>query len=104
MLVELSLVLLVIRDPVLDAQAKLYDWPTVAAMLALQPGLVSVQPASRWSALHQAAEAGLSMRAVKQKQNHCACMAPHSIMSATRDIHVRVRSVAHNRMVCRAGR
>jgi hypothetical protein len=39
----------------LDA-AKEYDFDKVKKMLAKAPGLVDVQPAGRWSALHQAAQ------------------------------------------------
>ncbi|CAE7556687.1 TNKS2 [Symbiodinium sp. CCMP2592] len=39
-------------------QAKSYNFVAVKDMVTAQPGLVNVQPAGRWSALHQAAEAG----------------------------------------------
>lgn len=39
-------------------QAKQYNFVAVREMLEASPGLVNVQPAMRWSALHQAAEAG----------------------------------------------
>lgn len=38
--------------------AKSFDFKTVREMLEETPELVNVQPANRWSALHQAAEAG----------------------------------------------
>merc|ERR1712228_707817 len=38
--------------------AKSFDFKTCREMLEESPGLVNVQPAGRWSALHQAAEAG----------------------------------------------
>lgn len=39
-------------------QAKSYNFVAVKDMVTAQPGIVNVQPAGRWSALHQAAEAG----------------------------------------------
>lgn len=36
-------------------EAKSFNWDTVKAMLTESPDLVNVQPAGRWSALHQAA-------------------------------------------------
>ncbi|CAJ1342458.1 unnamed protein product [Effrenium voratum] len=39
-------------------QAKKYNFEKVREMVEAKPGLVNVQPAGRWSALHQAAEAG----------------------------------------------
>lgn len=44
------------RHQVLD-EAKRRKWSTVLTMLEEDPSLVNVQPAGRWSALHQAAEA-----------------------------------------------
>merc|ERR1712070_439108 len=41
----------------LDA-AKISDFKTVREMLEETPTLINVQPAGRWSALHQAAHAG----------------------------------------------
>eukprot|EP00927_Polykrikos_kofoidii_P060605 TRINITY_DN55543_c0_g1_i1.p1 TRINITY_DN55543_c0_g1~~TRINITY_DN55543_c0_g1_i1.p1 ORF type:complete len:693 (+),score=137.30 TRINITY_DN55543_c0_g1_i1:76-2154(+) len=34
------------------------DWPAVRRLIAKTPALVNVQPSKRWTALHQAAEAG----------------------------------------------
>lgn len=41
-------------------EAKSFNWDTVKAMLTESPDLVNVQPAGRWSALHQAAFDGNS--------------------------------------------
>lgn len=38
--------------------AKSFNWTQVKAMLAETPGLINVQPAGRWTALHQAAYEG----------------------------------------------
>lgn len=52
------------RPPAVDVQhkfldkAKDYDFPAVKAMLEEHPGLLNVQPAGRWSALHQFASNG----------------------------------------------
>jgi HEAT repeat protein len=38
--------------------AKRHDWPTVKSLLETDPGYINVQPAGRWTALHQFAQAG----------------------------------------------
>jgi len=57
-------------------KAKERDWPGLKAMLDDTPALVNVQPAGRWSALHQFAAAG-NVEAVKslleQGANASAC-------------------------------
>jgi len=46
-----------IDDARVEIKARAYNWAAVAFAIAEDPALVNVQPAGRWSALHQASEA-----------------------------------------------
>jgi ankyrin repeat protein len=52
--------------------AKQFEWETVKRLVNAKPSIVNVQPAMRWSALHQAAFAGSADAVCFLLRNHAA--------------------------------